>query len=55
MGNPASLQRLVDQGRLRLNSVNFVVVDEVDACMNKVETKMVRIDAFVFYCIDFIS
>lgn len=40
VGNPKSLQRLVDMGRLRLNSVNFVVIDEVDACMMRVETKL---------------
>lgn len=39
VGNPRSLQRLVDTGRLRLNSVNFVVLDEVDACLISSETR----------------
>lgn len=39
VGNPRSLQRLVDAGRLRLNSVNFVVLDEVDACLINSETR----------------
>eukprot|EP01031_Cornospumella_fuschlensis_P025974 gene25974-31367_t len=33
VGNPPALQRLVDMGKLRLNAVNLVVVDEVDACI----------------------
>ena len=41
VGNPRSLQKLVDNGRLRLNSVNFIVIDEVDACLLKTETKKV--------------
>jgi superfamily II DNA/RNA helicase len=39
VGNPRSLQKLVDAGRLRLNAVNFVVLDEVDACLIKDETR----------------
>lgn len=39
VGNPKSLQRLVDIGRLRLNSVSFVVLDEVDACLLNTDTK----------------
>eukprot|EP01039_Chlorochromonas_danica_P006721 gene6722-7430_t len=39
VGNPRALQRLVDMGRLRLNSVNFVVVDEVDACLGSPTSK----------------
>jgi hypothetical protein len=31
----------VDVGRLRLNSVAFVVVDEVDACLISSETRQV--------------
>ena len=41
VGNPTSLQRLVDMGRLRLNSVNCVVIDEVDACLIKPDTRQV--------------
>lgn len=41
VGNPSALQRLVDNGRLRLNAVNFVVVDEVDACLIKPESHQV--------------
>lgn len=33
VGNPPALQRLVDMGKLRLNAVSLVVVDEVDACI----------------------
>jgi len=29
VGNPRSLQRIVDLGRLKLNAVSFVVLDEV--------------------------
>eukprot|EP01038_Epipyxis_sp_PR26KG_P006058 gene6058-8340_t len=39
VGNPKSLQRIVDLGRLRLNSVSYVVLDEVDACLIKPETR----------------
>ena len=39
VGNPKSLQRLVDTGRLRLNAVSFVVLDEVDACLSNPETR----------------
>ena len=39
VGNPRALQRLVDMGRLRLNSVSFVVLDEVDACLISPETR----------------
>lgn len=39
VGNPKALQRLVDMGRLRLNSVSFVVLDEVDACLLVDETR----------------
>lgn len=41
VGNPKSLQRLVDMGRLRLNSVSMVVIDEVDACLLNNEKKKV--------------
>ena len=41
VGNPKALQRLVDKGHLRLNAVSFVVVDEVDACIIKPETRKV--------------
>lgn len=33
VGNPRSLQRLVDNGRLRLQQVSMVVIDEVDSCL----------------------
>lgn len=39
VGNPRSLQKVVDMGRLRLNSVNFIVLDEVDACLIDSETR----------------
>lgn len=39
VGNPKALQKLVDNGRLRLNSVSFVVLDEVDACLCDTDTK----------------
>ena len=39
VGNPKALQRLVDLGRLRLNSVSFVVLDEVDAILISPETR----------------
>ena len=39
VGNPVALQRLVDMGRLRLNAVSFVVLDEVDACLISSETR----------------
>lgn len=39
VGNPKSLQRLVDAGRLRLNAVSFVILDEVDACLSNPETR----------------
>ena len=42
VGNPRSIQKIVDVGRLRLNSVAFVVVDEVDACLINSETRQVR-------------
>eukprot|EP01032_Pedospumella_encystans_P015133 gene15133-17333_t len=39
VGNPKALQRLVDLGRLRLNAVDMVVLDEVDACIIEPTTK----------------
>jgi len=41
VGNPKALQRLVDMGRLRLQAVDMVVLDEVDACIIEPETKKV--------------
>ena len=41
VGNPKALQRLVDMGRLRLQAVDMVVLDEVDACIIEKETKKV--------------
>jgi superfamily II DNA/RNA helicase len=39
VGNPRSLHQLVQKGKLRLNSVNTIVVDEVDACLRDIESK----------------
>jgi len=39
VGNPRSLQRIVDLGKLRLNAVSFVVLDEVDACLINHDTR----------------
>lgn len=39
VGNPRSLQRIVDLGRLRLNAVSYVVLDEVDACLINPDTR----------------
>ena len=44
VGNPKALQRLVDLGRLRLNAVDMVVLDEVDACIIEPTTKKVSAD-----------
>lgn len=41
VGNPKSLQRLVDMGKLRLNAVSYVVIDEVDACLIEPKTRQV--------------
>ena len=41
VGNPRSLQRLVEVGKLRLNSVSMVVIDEVDACLISPDTRQV--------------
>ena len=41
VGNPRSLQRLVDIGKLRLNAVDMVVIDEVDACLIEHDTRQV--------------
>jgi superfamily II DNA/RNA helicase len=41
VGNPTSLQRLVEMGKLRLNAVSTVVIDEVDACLIEHETREV--------------
>jgi superfamily II DNA/RNA helicase len=42
VGNPTALQGLVNMGKLRLNSVNYVVVDEVDACFYNDDTRQVQ-------------
>jgi superfamily II DNA/RNA helicase len=39
VGNPSSLLRLVDMNRLRLNAVDFIVLDEVDASLLHLDTK----------------
>ncbi len=44
VGNPRALQRLVDMGKLRLNAVDMVVLDEVDACIIEPTTKRVSVD-----------
>jgi superfamily II DNA/RNA helicase len=41
VGNPRALQKLVDMGRLRLNAVSFAVIDEVDACLQLPQSKLV--------------
>jgi superfamily II DNA/RNA helicase len=43
VGNPEALLELIEDGRLRMNSVSFVVVDEVDASLLKTENKQVAI------------
>jgi len=39
VGNPRAVQRLVDIGRLRLNAVSYIVIDEVDACLIDTDTR----------------
>ena len=39
IGNPKSLQRIIDSGRLKLNAVSLLVLDEVDACLTNIETR----------------
>eukprot|EP01040_Poterioochromonas_malhamensis_P006415 gene6414-6910_t len=39
VGNPQSLLKLVDNGRLRMNSINFIVIDEVDVSLLGHESK----------------
>lgn len=39
VGNPKALQRLVDMGRVRLNSIDKIVIDEVDICLDYDETR----------------
>lgn len=54
VGNPRALQRIVEMGRLRLNSVSVVVVDEVDACLLGHETKQVghlNLFLIILFCI----
>ena len=41
VGNPRSLTELANSGNLRLNAVRMVVLDEVDACLIKPETRQV--------------
>ncbi len=43
VGNPEALLELIEDGRLRMNSVSFVVVDEVDASLLDTENKQVVI------------
>lgn len=45
VGNPSALQRLVDQGSLKLSSVDMVVVDEVDACFGNPTSKQVGVSS----------
>ncbi len=44
VGNPQSLLKLVDNGRLRMNSINFIVIDEVDVSLLGHESKQVLSD-----------
>lgn len=39
VGNPQSLERLIETGRLKLGAVSCVVLDEVDACLIDSETR----------------
>lgn len=43
VGNPRSLQPLVDRGNLQLGSVLFIVLDEVDTCLLNKESSKVTI------------
>lgn len=45
VGNPRSLQPLVDGGQLQLGSVAFVVLDEVDTCLLNKQASKVRLTA----------
>ena len=54
VGNPRSIQKIVDVGRLRLNSVAFVVVDEVDACLINKDTRKVSIKFISFFILYYI-
>lgn len=42
VGNPGSLLDFVNKGKVRLNSVKVIVIDEVDACCANPEQKRVR-------------
>lgn len=39
VGTPSQVQKLVSSGRLKLNSVSYVILDEVDACLSNHNTK----------------
>lgn len=39
IGNPLALSRLVEQGGIRYHQVKMVVIDEVDACLTRRETR----------------
>jgi hypothetical protein len=42
VGNPKSLLRLVELGRLKMSSLSLLVIDEVDACLLSIDMKKVR-------------
>jgi len=39
IGNPLALSRLVEQGGIRYHQIKMVVIDEVDACLTRRETR----------------
>ncbi len=39
IGNPLALSRLVEQGGIRYHQVKMVIIDEVDACLTRRETR----------------
>jgi superfamily II DNA/RNA helicase len=53
VGNPKSLLRLVELGRLKMSSLSLLVIDEVDACLLSIDMKKVREHskfAFLLFC-----
>jgi superfamily II DNA/RNA helicase len=41
VGTPKSIKKLVDMGRLRLNAVSYIVMDEIDACLADHESRRI--------------
>ena len=41
VGTPKSIKKLVDMGRLRLNAVSYIVLDEIDACLADHESRRI--------------